>query len=242
MIPQIKNFAYTYLGEAMDASQTTMRVKTGTGTTFLTPDATQYGLVLIARSRGFYDLAQAELVRLDSVDGGDSDLYDVVQRNYDGRIIRAHAAGELVLANIFAEHFTAAYGNNELIKRFIGLSLGGATGIIRTDGNDLKVQPHSSDMKIKVSPGDCLINFELVSLVSEFVSDTIAVAASGKVRLDLVQINSSGVVSILTGTEVTSSPVAPDPSSNSIALGTVAVNHSISAITKGEITDARNFY
>ena len=246
MKPQIKNFAYTYLGTAMDTTQTTLRVKTGTGASFLTPDGTtEYGLVLVARSRGLIDLVQGELIRLDSVDGGDSDLYNVT-RNYDSRLVRAHPAGELVLANIFAEHFDEFYTQNDLLQRFIALSFGNYSSAViaaTSDYSDLQVVPDSpTSMSVAIKAGHCIVNYILVRLAVDTVIGPISNTSSGKVRKDLVEITEDGVLKILTGNEVVSNPVAPTVDSDALALGVIDVDDAMVTIETGDITDARVSY
>lgn len=229
----MENFCATTVGEAMTNSQTTLRVKAGTGGSFIEPPA----LLAISRSRNFRDLLNSEVISIDSRVLGDNDLFNIT-RNVDGRGASTHEAGELVLANIFAEHFATINEVYELVAYAFGLE---ATAVIQTTidrSGDLKVSQNSTpDMTVQIAAGMALINRVLSKLsIAGSLSFTAPTSAA---RTDVVCLGANGVPEIVAGTEGGGVPSVP---STVIALAQVALTVGQTSIVTGDITDVRTFY
>jgi len=98
-------------------------------------------------------------------------------------------------------------------------------------------QNSPAGMSVVVSSGTCVVNGTSVSKSS---STTVSIASSNPTnpRYDVIQINSSGTISAVTGTP-SSSPLVPDISAGNIRLAIVYVPAGATSITNANITDAR---
>ena len=230
----IENLKEAFLASSMTNLQDYLQVQNGTGSNIATPPC----LAIIALSHKVADLRNGEIVVIESVDGGDSDKFYITRTNP-----MSHSAGSLVMCNIFAEHFTEINDRFTLTNKLLAMAFGSiATGVVlNLDDNTLKVVPTSvPSMRVKVQAGQGFIDYVPFELSIDTQTDLI-VAPTQK-RIDLVQINTEGVVSIKTGVEHGTAPVKPDPDSGCIKVGSIYLTSSITAIDTGDITDERITY
>lgn len=239
MMYNVGNFKESYLAEAMDDSQTTMQLISGGGDDVPTPPT----VLIIAKSRNLIDLKQGEVIIVDSVDGGDPDLFNITRSASP----TTHAIGDIVMNTTLAEIYDQMVV--EILLGFkIMTKLAGDidSGVIREtydSTDDLQVVASSTpDEYVKVLPGCAVVKYYPIEIITEQVLGPITAPAAGYDRKDRIQINKNGVCSIKTGTPILqpSDPALPAVDADAMPLGYIYLTPSEPPIENGDITDERN--
>lgn len=222
----IQNLMATYLAQDLDESDTSLYVPDGTAVDLWVPPA----LVLVARSRGLYDLQNGEIIQLDSLSG---DIYNFTRISGTPRL---HPQGELILGNIFAEHFEYL---EELICLAHGNALSGVIALTFNPTTDLLVQQQvSPNMTVKISPGYGFINRKAAKLAAEYTTPIFIAPVSAN-RIDIVCIDTLSRIVIQQGVEGAGAPAVD---ADRLALAQILFTTATTTIVTGGITDARIFY
>ncbi|KKM01339.1 hypothetical protein LCGC14_1795420 [marine sediment metagenome] len=178
-------------------------------------------------------------VAVDTPSGGLDTL--TVTRGQDSTAASAHTAGDFVEQRAYASQITELQTKIKFLEILITKQMDNAEGVQRTSAaNDLLVEAQASPvMSIKVQPGAGVVNGQPIALTTTINSGLIT-APSVNPRIDVIQINQAGTISVKTGTEA-GSPVAPAPDANNIKLAEIALTTGTITITTGIITDSRPF-
>jgi len=155
--------------------------------------------------------------------------------------------GEYVFINLSSYLMGVLFSKLEDLEYLTGVLTGGTDGIPAwgLDGapDVLKVvQQSTPDMTVKVKAGVSLIGNEVARLRADTDSATITAPVTNN-RIDLVQLKAgtgglADSVSVKTGTENVS-PVAPTVDAGCLALATILLTPSHTAIETADITDVR---
>jgi len=178
-------------------------------------------------------------VQTDTPEAGKDTL--TVSRGEAGTSASAHIINSTVEQNAYAIQLTELQNKIIALEELINCMLGTGEGVVRADSGDQLqvVEQDTPDMTVKTSAGAGIVSSQPVALTSADTSDTIT-APSVNPRIDIVQINQSGTVSIKTGEE-DASPSAPSVDSNNLKLAEIALTTATTEITNSEITDSRVF-
>ncbi len=134
--------------------------------------------------------------------------------------------------------------NMQRVEGHIAQVWGGGDGIIRGAGSEASVS-QTTPVSLSVLVGTCkgLIGGRLIEITSAITTSAITAPTGGSAgdlrRIDLVQFTYGTGVNIKAGTEA-STPAAPDPDSNSIALADLYLRKGMSSIKTAD--DATNGY
>lgn len=143
-----------------------------------------------------------------------------------------------------AAHITELQYQVEALRGLVAAMLGDSSGVQRVAGYDtttsLNVRAQSTpDMTVRVAPGSCVVGGQPVALTAETNSAMITAPVTNP-RIDVIQIDQSGNVEVVTGTEAVS-PSAPSVDSDALKLAEIALAIDTASITSVEITDGRVF-
>ena len=169
-----------------------------------------------------------------------------VGRGKLGTTAASHADNAVAQQSAYAQHWTELQNALAALQVMVLALLGGGDGVVGTtaSGTDLKVSAQASpNMTVKVSPGSGLVSGQPVCVLATTNTGTIT-GPSGNPRIDIVQVDQYGVVSVKAGTEA-GSPAAPSVDSGKVKLAEVYLRVGASSIkdtddaTNGYITDSR---
>ncbi len=178
------------------------------------------------------------LVQVDTPIAGSDTL--TITRAADGTSASAHNAGGIVAQNVYASFFNLLTGPMSAVKILLFDMLGAQEGVQRTSRlNDLQVLEQAvPDMTVRVMRGSGLVSGEPIGTIVAQNSVTI-VAPSGATRLDIIQIDQLGVISVKAGAE---GGGAPSVDTDNFLLGTLTVLTGTTTLTNAtEIADGRTF-
>lgn len=146
------------------------------------------------------------------------------------------------------------YINGGSIGRALARMRGAGSGVsgvlaevIDGSSTSLQVQAQSTpDMTVKVKAGECIVGGVFCGLAEDF--DTAAMTPpAGDDRIDIVQIDQAGAVTVKAGSEA-ASPTAPSPDANNLELGQIyhrttetTIEASDGAGTEGYRSDTREY-
>lgn len=217
------------LAQAIDNSQTTITIVTGQ--TFITPPC----IGVLATSRGLSDLAAAEHVIITAVNSEDL----TVTRGAFGSA-KAWASGTYLLGFWSPLHLTQMQGAADSIEYTLSQMFArGANKVIRNSGSTfLKANPNSpADMSVEVAAGVGFVEDKLFRLSSAQQVGPFT-APGSSTRVDLIEANDDGTLSVKTGTEGAG---APSWTSGVLKIAQITLETSTTEITVSEITDSREF-
>jgi len=128
----------------------------------------------------------------------------------------------------------------DTLTRAVSYAFGAGDGVIRTDDNSfLLVYPTTpASMTVNIATGFAWVSQTVVE-VSTIAQKTFSAPTSSN-RIDLIEIDSAGSIIVKEGTEATS-PTEPTVDTDCIALATVSLTPTTTAITESKITDKRTF-
>jgi hypothetical protein len=172
-----------------------------------------------------------------------------VSRGENGTSAASHSAAATVAQNVYGKNFTELQDQINAISVLLTTQLANAEGVITSDLDtlpELKVTAQGTpDMTVNIAVGPCVVSGQITRLAT--ATDTAAMTApTGDPRIDVVQINQSGTVSVVTGVE-NASPSAPAVDSNNIKLAEIyhrvgeTVIKDTDDASNGYITDSRTF-
>jgi hypothetical protein len=169
-----------------------------------------------------------------------------VTRAQDGTSAASHLAGASVRqyadAIDITELQTRVQALSALLAAMMGVPVtGSVSGVQATSsGTELKVQAQSSpDMTVKVKAGSGIVSGTPVALLADYTTAAITAPVSNP-RIDIVQIDQLGNVTVKAGTEA-GSPSAPAVDTDNMKLAEIALTVGMTTITAGAITDSRSF-
>lgn len=240
IVPNVANFRESFTLTALDDSTEVTTLRVNSGADLIDAPA----LALVAKSRGLNDIkTTGEVILIESYDLGDPDLLNI--RRFDPK---AHAKGELISINIFAENLSLsndaleeALTTNANLKTFLRLSFGlEQNKIIRTTFDpttDGKVTNASAVITVNALKG--FAGDDPVTYAGETFTYGVDLDFPDPLneRRDLVEVNADGELFVNQGTQGVS-PVTPTATADSIILAMIQTNNT-SVVS---ITDMREFY
>jgi len=128
------------------------------------------------------------------------------------------------------------------LKTFVKDATGQQDGIQRGgDGSQLEVtESDTPDMRVQVAPGSAVVSGEIVAITEATSTDTILAPTAPNSRIDLIQIDQYGDISVVTGTP-SETPEAPSASTDCLSLATVEIGPGETTIEDADITDTRRY-
>lgn len=171
-----------------------------------------------------------------------------VARGKLGTTAASHSDNAVVQQSAYAQHWTEQQNAIAALQVMLLAILGGGEGVALTSvgGTDLLVEAQSTPgMTVKINPGSALVSGQPVAVLATTNSGTIT-GPSVNPRIDIVQVDQYGVLSVKAGTEA-GSPAAPSVDSGKVKLaeiylrvGATSIKNSDDA-SNGYITDRRVF-
>lgn len=216
-------------------------VTTTDGTSVVLADSGASG----APDTPFFLQVDSEIMRCTDIDvdtpSAGKDTLTVV-RGADGTIGATHLAGALVQNTANAGTVTELQAAIEALQGILCDMAGAGEGVIRSGaGGQLKAVPQGTpDMTVKVQVGGAFISGQPVYLATETTTAAMVAPSAGNDRIDVVQIDQEGTVSIKTGTEG-APPSAPAVDADNLKLAEILLSEETTSITASEITDSRVF-
>lgn len=167
------------------------------------------------------EVFRCTVVAVDTPTAGRDTLTCPVRGGFDGTSASAHTALAVIEQPALASQIQELNNKMEAIEWLMAKMLGDNEGVQRTDsGTNLKVVAQSSpDMSLKYKAGAGIVSLQPVALVVDTDSANFF-APVGNPRIDTVQIDQEGTVSVKTGSEA-GSPSAPAVDSANLLLAWV---------------------
>lgn len=193
----------------------------------------------------FFCHCEDEIMICTDVNEGTNTL--TVERGACGTTAEAHNAGMTFAHYNYAEQVQELQRKLGAAEMLINQILGGSTGIPRTSENgELKVVPSDPvSMTVTVQAGGALISNECAALLANDTA-TFTAPSSPNSRIDLIQLDQNGEVTVKAGTAGVS-PSAPSDDSDKITLAEIYIRYNSTSIkatddaTNGYITDRRAY-
>lgn len=212
----VENNAFTLLAVAADATDESIVV-----------DAS----ILDAVAVPFYVDLGNEIVEVLTVT---EDTPEVGQSTWalGAALVASYGVGVPVIQRVYAAQTNELHTALYLLQMALDAVFGGADGVIpsASGSGELVVAP-SSGMTVSVAAGAAMVSGKLIG--SDAAQTVTLTAPAIGTRTDLVQISSTGVVGVKTGS------VTPD--ADNLGLAEIALTAGMSEITGGLITDTREF-
>lgn len=171
---------------------------------------------------------------------GESTL--TVSRGALGTSAASHSDNAIVEQNAYAQHWTEMQNRIDSLEFMLVTVLGGVQdGVVASSstGTELKVVAQGTpDMTVDVTAGTGVVNYQPASLDDDYTPSTFT-APTTNPRIDIVQIDQYGVITVKTGTEA-GSPSAPSVDSGKLKLA--EIYHRVGSTSIKNTDDSSNSY
>ena len=163
-----------------------------------------------------------------------------VTRGADGTSGASQSAGAVVAQKASAADFQEHISRIEALQVMVVDMLGGGEGVVRkAAGTELGVVAQGSpDMTVVFKAGAGVVSGE-IGWLSVDTTSSVMVAPTVDPRIDIVQIDQDGVVSVKAGSEA-GSPSAPSVDTDQLKLA--EVYHRVGTVHVDDVDDASNSY
>lgn len=160
-----------------------------------------------------------------------------IERGHGGTAAAAHLENAVVAHLFFEDFFQDAMARLHRLERWARARVGDQNGIIRVGATALQVaEAGTPDMTVSIAPGAAVVDGQPTALVTE--ASVSFVAPVTYPRIDVVQLEQNGTITVVTGAE-DSSPVAP--AATGLKLAELALTTSTTEIENADITDRRSY-
>lgn len=192
----------------------------------------------------YYLLIDQEQVEVTAINTGAESI--TVAREANGTTAASHQAGSFLDLDIVAQQILELQSAiNTGIGGVLFQMAGGRDGVFRNDAGDLFLVTENAvpDMEFDMAAGTGFVNGLPVNVTTTTQSATL-VAPSANPRIDVVEINSLGVMNVVTGNEA-GSPTAPSVTAGSLGVAEILMRVGMTTINdtdvagEGVITDVR---
>lgn len=186
------------------------------------------------------EVMECTAVATDTPGAGESTL--TVARGQLGTSASSHLDNAVVEQNAYAQFWTELQNRLYSVEYMMLTMLGGGQDgvvVIAADGEELQVfEQDTPDMTVQVLSGTGIVSFQTVSLNSDTSTGTMT-APTTNPRIDIVQIDQYGAISVKTGSEA-GSPSAPTVDANKMKLA--QIYHRVGSTSIKDTDDSTNSY